>query len=294
MKKLFFLLAVSVALTAHAEVFTLDLTTATDFNSSPIRYETKDIAVYNSNMQDVWDSTYATDWTGTFIMANSAKFMFEHTGSAYGEYGAWEGFTISKVASDTLNQFACAAKGGVAGVGTPFMVAYQGMKSPTMFFDGEYTPLEVQICQSAYTLTSIKNGDGFAKKFTKQDTLTLMIAGLDGEQNETNKVVYYLAVDSVFNEAWTKVDLSSIGKCMGLSFSLTSTDIGEYGMNTPGYFALDAMKIAGADEAGVADIISSDESSSDVRKLIIDGQLYILRSGVLYDVQGKVVKELQQ
>ena len=40
-------------------------------------------------------------------------------------------------------------------------------------------------------------------------------------------------------DAWTWVDLSSLGEVSGLQFTLSSSDNGEYGMNTPAYFAID-------------------------------------------------------
>ena len=292
MKKFTLLCAAALALTANAEVITLDLTTATDMELKALQYETKNIPVYNGNMQDVWDSTYATYWATQYIYANDAKFMFSHTGSAYGAYVYWNGFTVSKVASDTLNQFACVAKGGVAGVGTPFLVSYEN--DNMVSFNAEYYPQELQICQSTYTLQSLLNGDGYAKKFTKNDTLALTIYGIDGTWSKTDSLVYYLAVDSTFNTGWDKVDLSSFKKCMGLQFHLTSTDNSTcdggvtYYMNTPAYFALDGLKIS--DEAIASVDNSPAATTSKIQKVIINGQLYLIRDNVVYNLQGQVVE----
>jgi hypothetical protein len=38
---------------------------------------------------------------------------------------------------------------------------------------------------------------------------------------------------------WRYVDLSGLGKVSKLSFELTSTDNGDWGMNTPAYFCFD-------------------------------------------------------
>lgn len=289
MKKLFFFCAALFALTAQAEEITLDLSTATDYNSTPIQFETKDIPVYNGNMTNVWDSTYAADWTATYIMVNEAKFMFAHAGYAAKPYYSWTGFTVSKVASDTLNQFACAAKGGIAGVGTPFLVSYG--ENTTMAFKNEYFPKEVQICQSAYTLTSMKNGDGFAKKFTKQDTLALTIVGYDNVQVPTDTVVYYLAVDGKFNEGWATVDLSSMDKCWGLNFHLSSTDCSTYDgvtyLNTPAYFALDGLTIS-TEKLGTG--IQSVETSVKTTKRLVNGELLIEHNGNTYNAAGQLLK----
>ncbi len=289
MKKLFLFCAALLALSAQAETFTLDLSTATDFNSTSIQFETKDISVYNGNMIDVWDSTYAADWTATYIMANETKFMFAHTGYAATPYYSWSGFTVSKVASDTLNQFACAAKGGIAGVGTPFLVSYG--ENTTMAFDGEYYPKEMQVCQSAYTLSSMKNGDAYAKKFTEQDTLALTIVGYDNVQAPIDTVVYYLAVDGKFNEGWTKVNLSSMDKCWGLNFQLSSTDCstiaGVTYLNTPAYFALDGLTIS---TEKIQTGIQNTATTIKATKRLVNGELLIERNGNTYNAAGQLLK----
>lgn len=246
MRKITLFAAAMFTLAANAEVFTLDLTTATNQAGTAVAYTTDDSTVFNVNLKDTWTGTLSDAADDSFIWANNGKFRFAH--SATPIYSSWSGFTISKHASDTLSQFTCAAKGGTAGVGTPFIVGYYseygGTLSTKMSFDGEYQPQEIQICQNGYTLSSMKNGDSFAKKFTENDTLSLIIAGYDATDKETGSVTYYLAVDGKMNEAWDKVDLSTIGACVGLTFRMTSTDNGQWGMNTPAYFALDGLKIS--------------------------------------------------
>ena len=38
---------------------------------------------------------------------------------------------------------------------------------------------------------------------------------------------------------WTWVDLTGLGPIVGLEFTMSSSDVGEFGMNTPSYFAMD-------------------------------------------------------
>ena len=45
-------------------------------------------------------------------------------------------------------------------------------------------------------------------------------------------------------DSWQRVDLSSLGNIDKIIFELTSTDMGEYGMNTPSYFCLDRLTVA--------------------------------------------------
>jgi len=45
-------------------------------------------------------------------------------------------------------------------------------------------------------------------------------------------------------EDWTWVDLTSLGtQVVSLEFELTSSDVGEFGMNTPSYFLFDNLSI---------------------------------------------------
>ena len=284
MKKLFLLCAAALTLAAHAEDITLDLTTATDFTSNAVVYETDGKAVWNGHTKDVWDLTYSEEDAASMLLANDGKFMFEHNADVASN--SWGGFTISKNAADTLNQFACAAKGGVKGVGSPFIVAYYQayLGALTLTFDDFYYPKEIYVCQDMVTLLSLQNGDSFAKKFTAKDTLALHISGLDEDDHNTDTVTYYLAVDSVFNQAWTKIDLSSIGYCYALEFSMTSTDTGAYGMNTPAYFALDALTVSS--ESTTTALQQTEAEQPKATKRLINGQLYIEQNNRLYTLTG--------
>lgn len=301
MKKSFLFLGLSllaVPFVANAEVVTLDLTTATNSAGAAIQYETRDLYGVLGGLKDVMDSTYSADGQFSQIECNQKTILFQHlpSGESYGGT-SWEGFTLSKVAADTLNQFACMAKGGLKGEGTPFVIGYysayynnpaEGKYSNLVsFFDPSY-PQEVYICQNAYTYNSITNGDSYAKKFTDKDTLSLIIEAYDsGKDALTNKVVYYLAVDGKFNKGWEKVDLSSLGKCDGLAFSFDSTDKGKLGINTPTYFALDGLKISS--EAITA--IENQTISVPATKRIVNGVLVIERNGILYNAAGQVLSK---
>ena len=294
MKKILLFCAAVLSMTASAETFKLDLSTATSTDSKSIVFETKDINVSMGNMKDVWDSTYVAGGVHQYIYCNNAKFMFSHTPSGNSWDGTYyDGFTISKVASDTLNQFACVAKGGLKGVGTPFAIGYFSeftsipMTNTHVMFDDEYYPTEVSVCQNTYTLEGIVNGVGVAHKFTEKDTLNLLISGLDDDYNEINTVTYHLAVDGKYNKGWDKVDLSSIGKCWGLAFRMTSTDMNEFGINTPTYFALDGLTISTEKvETGIQNV----ETSVKATKRLVNGELLIEHNGNTYNAVGQLLK----
>ena len=63
----------------------------------------------------------------------------------------------------------------------------------------------------------------------------------DGTQTGTADI--YLADfrdgKSYICAAWTKVDLSALGTFNKVAFTISSSDVGDYGMNTPAYFCID-------------------------------------------------------
>ena len=296
MKPLLILLFTSMtSLIATAEVITMDLTTATDMVSNPITFsQTPGTGYYDGT--DVWDSTYNDSGICQFIYTNGARFMLSHLPSqdSYGGM-SWEGFTISKVSQDTANVFGCVANGGLAGVGTPYVIGYYsswiteslGYSSNIILFDQEYYPEYVYICQNSNTMEGITNGVFNSRPFTQEDTLALIIQALDSDKQPTATMTYYLAVDGKKNEGWTKVPLNSLGKTSRLSFSMTTTDIGEWGANTPLYFALDGLTIN--TEIPTA-LPQTPILNKPCTKVIQDGQLLIFHNGQWYTTTGQILE----
>jgi hypothetical protein len=210
---------------------------------------------------------------------------------AYGGM-SWEGFTLSIVSQDTANVLGCVANGGLNGVATPYIIGYysewvsssQGYSSNIIEFDQLYYPEYVYICQNSNTHKAIKQGEFNARPFTEQDTLALIIQTLDSTKNPTATTIYYLAIDGTCNEGWVKVPLTALGQTSCLSFSMTTTDIGDWGANTPLYFALDGLTIN--TEIPTALHNSPVTSSPKCQKILHNGHLYILHGENKYDILG--------
>lgn len=256
-----FSLAACLSVAQAAETITLDL-------SKPRNPET---FVFGTN--DVWTETYnAEDYT-YFEVQN---FMFSHLPSM-NSYGgtSWEGFTVARVASDTLNAFGCMAKGGFDGVGTPYLVGYYseyyGDPSSNMilFNDGNtYDAVGVYVCNNSNTYHSILNGDSYAKKFAQGDTLVLKIHALDEyyaiDDSKQNIVVYLADCRSSdasawkINKGWEWIDLSALGNVSGLAFTMASSDVSYGFMNTPAYFCLDKLTV----REGAGEVVALSEVST--------------------------------
>ncbi len=294
MKYILFLLFCSCALSASAEVITMDLSTATSEHAHALLYsDTYGDGYYD--LTDVWLDTYNDADTVRFIYINDARFMLSHlpSGNSYGSM-SWEGFTFSCVSQDTANVFGCVANGGLAGIGTPYVIGYfsewvtesQGASSNQILFDQPYYPDYIYVCQNSNTMEAISHGNVFnAHAFTNQDTLSLIISALNQDLQETNQLTYYLAVDGEKNNFWTKVSLSNLGQSYGLSFRMTTTDKGDYGANTPLYFALDGLTVSTEPVTALEPLLFS----NSITKMMCCNQLIIVREGRKYALDGRCI-----
>ncbi len=109
----------------------------------------------------------------------------------------------------------------------------------------------ISITNSTYAYLSMQDGDDFAKRFggvngDDEDFFTLTIKKyLDGVLGDQEEVIYLADYrfsnndeDYILN-TWINVDLTSLGEADSLEFVLNSTDVGDFGMNTPAYFCAD-------------------------------------------------------
>jgi hypothetical protein len=124
-------------------------------------------------------------------------------------------------------------------------------------------PASMRVTNSTYAALSMKNGDSFAKKFggpsgNDPDFFRLTIQGRDAVGALTGSVDFYLAdyrfadhsQDYIVSQ-WTTVNLSGLPAATSeLTFRLTSSDVGQFGMNTPAYFALDNLVVTPVPEPG--------------------------------------------
>jgi len=107
------------------------------------------------------------------------------------------------------------------------------------------------VANTTYAALDMKNGSGFSKAFggttgNDPDWFQLAITGYRNNAVITDTVKIKLA-DYTFADnskdyildTWRWVDLRPLGVVDSLIFLITSSDVGQYGMNTPGYFAID-------------------------------------------------------
>jgi hypothetical protein len=170
-------------------------------------------------------------------------------------WGAWSGWGISSM-TDTLTPGYLNDFSAVTGSGhnsTTYATAYVSGNSK----------LEIQgvakggliggfyITNTTYAYLSMRDGDGFAKKFggltgDDADYLLLTIKKYKDGVLGSDSIDFYLA-DFRFSDNsqdyivkdWQYVNLTNLGDVDSLVFSMRSTDNSTFGMNTPAYFCMD-------------------------------------------------------
>ena len=186
--------------------------------------------------------------TAGYVASNSIRFN-----NAYS--GFWsQGFAVSNMRNDSsegyLNQYsAITAKGYQS---NNYAVAQDGAK---VIIPASKNVLGVYVTNSTYAYLSMKNGDQFAKKFggangNDADSFELIVKGYhNGALKDTS--VHFKLADFTFSDnfadyivkEWTWMDLTALKDADSVEFSLSSSDVGQWGMNTPAYFCIDNFAV---------------------------------------------------
>lgn len=279
MKKITLLPLIAVCLTASAadETVILDLTKSTtklEFNAT----------------NGSWNETFNDDVTSLESQ------VFSFVKGSMGEYATWWGFTASNSANNeqpedfVAMQWSNMAAGGIAldengavklnengspvvDAAVPYVVGYYGTyfsKRPTdmIFAEGKsYEPQGVYINLTSYPYYCLEFGNTPARPFSNGDKFTLTIHGVAADESEKSidvDLCTYTNGDLTINRGWKYVDLTSLGAVNELYFTMDGTDAGEFGLNTPAYFALDKLSAKpAAEEAVVAPAAARSSLSYD-------------------------------
>ena len=227
------------------------------------------------------------------------------------EWGSFTGFAISNVTDNTTpgygNQFS-AYPGGGADNSTGYAVAYSNPQIYSEFEDVRI--LSFKISNTTYAGLSMLNGDSFGKKFGEPTNASGEVDGTNGEdffrvwiicENEIgskDSLEFYLAdyrftdnTEDYIVDTWETVDLTEVfvGGATKVSMRFESSDVGDFGMNTPAYVAID--NILWEAPVGIAEGNESNYSSypNPVQdKLFLEGPEGIIS---ISDMNGRHVIE---
>ena len=172
------------------------------------------------------------------------------------DFDYWEGWALSADTNTTtpgfLNQYSVRFGRG-ANASTTYAVGY--VYNPGIIRntgDAINRPMTgFYVTNTTYTYLSMRDGDAFAKKFGGEtgndpDFFKLTIRKYHQGALGTDSISVFLAdyrfadngKDYILDE-WQYVDLSVLGRVDSLQLSLSSSDNGAFGMNTPAYMAID-------------------------------------------------------
>ncbi len=218
------------------------------------------------------DSGIGTNSNG---WSSGGTFFSNTFDSSFG--GFWSGWAYSTVVNPITsgfgNQYASAPGGGSAGggavaAGGTYAIGFGGPNFINLPTGMRATSIDV--ANTTYARLSMQNGDSFAKKFggpsgTDPDFFRLELSGfssLDGQGSSTGVVTVDLADFTSSDNAqdfilstWATVDLTSLGDARSMSISFLSSDVGQFGINTPTYVAIDNLSLTAVPEPSGAVLI---------------------------------------
>ncbi len=190
---------------------------------------------------------------------------------------AWNHWAYSNMADDTtagwLNQFSAITAQGydpISSGGVNYGLAFV----PSDLMTANIIPIAMNfsdmkahlvkglyVTNTTYAALSMEHGDQVSKKFGGEtgddpDYFKLLVWGMiNGSSTDIKE--FFLA-DYCFEnndedyivKSWEWIDLESLGEVDSLMFSMESTDVGLYGINTPTYFCIDNVTIV-PDDTGI-------------------------------------------
>jgi len=204
-----------------------------------------------SNGVGLFDATF-TDGGMTF---NS---QYDTTWGA--SWGYWsQGWAFSNQTPDTTTGLpgAYSSYAGGANSGSNYAIGKNG--SEIILGNNAGNILQLRVTNINYAAHSMMMGDAFAKQFGSiydangaidstngEDWFLLTVVGYNTSGSAVDSVDFYLADYRFANNTqdyivknWTILDLSILGSVAKIKFKLSSSDVGSFGMNTPGFFAID-------------------------------------------------------
>lgn len=244
------------------------LTTMASCSSDPEYDASQTINVSQAQLDYNSDGVWADNLQPQYI--NLGGYEFSHS---VDDYGYAYGFTPSKV-SDTSKYepissmtYASASGGGLSGAGSQYLVGYwaEWLESSDPTFNQRtcriysesgtsFRPKSVMVCNTTYVMYAALDGTGFTGKFKPGDWVTLTAHGVHLDGTETASDPFYLIniestdVKSGILTSWKKFDISKLGDCTGIYFTMDCSHVegednfkGDYGMNFPAYFCIDNL-----------------------------------------------------
>ena len=196
----------------------------------------------NLSVNKFWNKgsgTLRQTFTSGNIQLNTA-----YTISNWGDYWS-SGFAVSALTDYTKDSVSAVAQmyksiaGGGADSTQNYVIGKSGSGLKLLNAAAGKQVAGMYVTNSNYAYLSMKYGDAFARKFNDTDYFNLMVYGYLNGTKKDSVVLVNLAENGSILDTWQWCDLTSLGDIDSISFSLKSSDIGQFGMNTPAFFCFD-------------------------------------------------------
>ena len=217
--------------------------------------------------ESVWngsDLSGVNNTTKFITNTNSGDASFVNVwDTTWGAPGYWStGFAQStytdSVTSGAANIFSAKATSG-NGASLTYLVSQNNSQINLQNSAEDTIVTSIYITNGTYSYNSMRDGDSFAKKFggatgNDADWFMVTIKGITGSGTITTDSVNFYLADFRFTDntqdyivkTWEMVDLTSLGNIKALTFALSSSDNGAFGMNTPAFLCVDDLKSTGS------------------------------------------------
>jgi len=261
-----------------------------------------DFESFTLTANSFYKDTNSVDWQTT-----AATFSYEWT---KGSFPYWSGgFSYTNVQDSSngtyTNLYGCIPLKGYNNSDKYVTGKDKGvikMNSPYNHVNGFY------ITNTTYACKTVKNGDGFSKKFggtsgNDPDWFKVTVKGYQGGTMKADSVEFYLADYRFSNNSqdyivknWQWVNTTGLGVVDSIKFFMYSTDVGSFGMNTPAFFSLDnftTSQIAGINEMFSAESLKMYPNPAlDHVYLEMETRNRFYSEIKIYDLLGAEVKSL--
>ncbi|MFN2394437.1 MAG: DUF4465 domain-containing protein [Bacteroidales bacterium] len=200
-----------------------------------------------------------SDQSGGFVSGN---LFFPNTFNE--EWSSWSGFSVSNISDNEtpgfINQYSAYTGESYDGnINYTVMYVSEFDETNHIKLTGENKDKSFRgmfVTNNTYAALAMRDGDDFSKKFGGEDGndpdwFKLNITGFkDGSEIEVMETEFYLAdyrfddnTQNYIIDSWEWIDLSEFAGADELRFFLHSSDVGEWGINTPAYFCIGQVEV---------------------------------------------------
>lgn len=249
-----------------------------------------DTSYYNGSDQP--GGTTFTNGNAIFSNVYNATYSYWESGWAYSNL-------VDSITAGSDNLYGCRAGSGHES--TTFAI---GQNNAKIILKGSAAGKVVggfYVTNSTYAALSMQFGDMFAKKFggesgNEADWFKLTIKAYYNGNLGTDSVDFYLAdytpkdsANDYIVKDWRWVDLSSLGNVDSLIFTLSSSDVGMFGMNTPAFFCVDNFTTLDSPLNALSTISNSMSAYPNPANDIVNVNAPLGAVLKVFDVSGKLL-----